>query len=272
MKKSFLRIASHIIIAFIMVYGYLIAKGFNDWGNLSSFDPLLIPILLAFLFLSIYMHLCLHEGGHFLFGKLSGYRLVSFQVRRYKYSQADHSLHHMQTASPLLAGQCLMTPSEGDYAELPYRGYLLGGVMANALTGAALYSSAFLLELKAGSLFVLFSLVPVWMALSNLLPKGQNDGAVLREVSRSLPARKLLFQQLEMARLVEEKIPFSDLPDAYFESLNDAQYQKNFLVDYFFMVAYVRAWGNWNLKKPIHCCRLFRPIVRSKSRSIGRFM
>ncbi|PTQ86332.1 hypothetical protein C8U37_101171 [Trichococcus patagoniensis] len=266
MKKSFLRIAIHITIAFIMLYRYMIAKGFDNLGQLLSFDPILIPILLAGLFLSIYVHIFLHEGGHFLFGKLSGYRLVSFQVRRFKYSQADHSLHHMQAASPLLAGQCLMAPPNGDYAELPYRGYLLGGILANALTGAALYSSAFLMEPKVGSLFVLLSFVPVWMALSNLLPKGQNDGAVLREVSRSLPARRLLFQQLEMARLIEGKVPFADLPDAYFEDLKDAQYQKTFLVDYFYMVAYVRALGELEFEEADSLLRAFsahRPVKES---------
>ena len=229
MKKSFLRIAGHTTIAVIMLYGYLITKAFSNWGQLLSFDPILIPMLLVGLFLSIHVHIFLHEAGHFIFGKLSGYRLVSFQVRRFKYSQADHSLHHMQTASPLLAGQCLMAPPKGDYAELPYRSYLLGGIMANALMGTVLYSSAFLMELKLGFLFVLFSFVPIWMAFANLLPKGQNDGAVLREVSQSLLARKLLFQQLEMAQLIEGKVPFADLPDTYFESINDAQYQKTFL-------------------------------------------
>lgn len=266
MKKSFLRIASYISIAFIMLYAYLIAKGFSDWGKLLSFDPLLIPILSAGLFLSIYVHIFLHEAGHFLFGKLSGYRLVSFQVRRYKYSQADHSLHHMQTASPVLAGQCLMAPPKGDYAELPYRSYLLGGVMANALTGASLYGSAFMMELRLGFLFVLISLVPVWMALANLLPKAQNDGALLREASRSLHARKLMFRQLEMAKLIEEKVPFADLPDAYFASLKDPQYQKSFLVDYFYMVAYVRALGDLDFEEADSLLLAFsanRPVEES---------
>lgn len=266
MKKSFPRIAIYIATAVIMLYGYFIAKGFSDWGSLSSFDPLLVPVLSAGLFLSIYVHIFLHEGGHFLFGKLSGYRLVSFQVRRYKYSQADHSLHHMQAASPVLAGQCLMAPPKGDYAELPYRSYLLGGVMANALTGAALYGSAFLLELKPGSLFVLFSLVPVWMALANLLPKAQNDGALLMEASRSLHARELLFRQLELAQLIEEKVPFAELPDAYFACLRDANYQNSFLVDYFYMVAYVRALGELDFEEADSMLQTFsanRPVKAS---------
>lgn len=120
-----------------------------------------------------------------------------------------------------------------------------GWDLANALTGAALYSSAYLMELKVGSLFVLFSFVPVWMALANLLPKGQNDGAVLREASRSLQARKLLFRQLEMAQLIEEKVPFADLPDAYFACLRDTQYQKSFLVDYSTWSLMSALWGNW---------------------------
>ena len=266
MKKSFLRIAGHTTIAVIMLYGYLITKAFSNWGQLLSFDPILIPMLLVGLFLSIHVHIFLHEAGHFIFGKLSGYRLVSFQVRRFKYSQADHSLHHMQTASPLLAGQCLMAPPKGDYGELPYRSYLLGGIMANALMGTVLYSSAFLMELKLGFLFVLFSFVPIWMAFANLLPKGQNDGAVLREVSQSLLARKLLFQQLEMAQLIEGKVPFADLPDTYFESINDAQYQKTFLIDYFFMVAYARALDGLEFEEADSLLQAFsanRPVEES---------
>jgi hypothetical protein len=266
MKNSFLRIASYIAITIIMVYGYLIAKGFSDWELLSSFEPLLIPMLSVGLFLSIYVHILLHEGGHFLFGKLSGYRLVSFQIRHFKYSQSDHRLHHIQTASPMLAGQCLMAPPKGDYAELPYRAYLLGGVLTNALTGAALYSSAYLMELKVGSLFVLFSLVPVWIALSNLLPKAQNDGALVKEASRSLHARELLFRQLEMAQLIEDKVPFTDFPDAYFACLRDPQYQKSFLVDYFYMVAYVRALGKLNFEEADSLLQTFsdnRPVKES---------
>lgn len=266
MKKSFLRIAIYLSISFIMLCGYLLSKGFSDWGILYSFDPILIPLLSAGLFLSIQVHIFLHEMGHFLFGKLSGYRLLSFQVRHFKYSQADHRLHHIQTASPLLAGQCLMAPPRGDYAALPYRGYLLGGILANALTGAALYGSAFLMELKLGSLFVLFSLVPVWMALANLLPKAQNDGALLREASRSLPARELLFRQLELAQLIEAKVPFADLPDAYFACLKDAHYQKSFLVDYFYMVAYVRALGELDFEEADSLLLAFstnRPVKES---------
>nr|WP_319219101.1 hypothetical protein [uncultured Trichococcus sp.] len=266
MKKSFLRIVLYISVAVIMLYGYLITKDFNNWGKLLSFDPLLIPVFSTGLFLSIYVHIFLHEAGHFLFGRLSGYRLVSFQVRHFKYSQADHRLHHIQTASPLLAGQCLMAPPKGDHAELPYRGYLLGGISVNALTGATLYSSAYLMEPKVGSLIVLFSLVPVWMALANLLPKGQNDGAVLREANRSLPGRKLLFQQLEMAKLIEEKVPFADFPDARFACLKDAQYQKSFLVDYFYMVAYVRALGKLDFEEADSLLLTFaanRPVKES---------
>lgn len=249
MKRAFLRIAGYISIAGTMLYGYLIAKGLNGWGRLLSVDPILIPLLLAGLFLSVYVHLLLHEGGHFLFGKLSGYQLISFQVRRFKYRQADHSLRRMQTASPLLAGQCLMAPPKADYAEVPFRGYLLGGILANALTGACLYSAAFLMDLRAGAVMVLFSFVPVWMALSNFFPKGQNDGAVLKEASRSLPARQLLLQQLEMAQLIEAEVPFTDLPDAYFACLGEARYEKSFLIDYFYMVAYVRALGNLDFEE-----------------------
>jgi hypothetical protein len=104
------------------------------------------------------------------------------------------------------------------------------------------------------------------MALANLLPKGQNDGAVLREASRSLQARKLLFRQLEMAQLIEEKVPFADLPDAYFACLRDTQYQKSFLVDYFYMVAYVRALGELDFEEADNLLLTFsanRPVKES---------
>jgi hypothetical protein len=69
-----------------------------------------------------------------------------------------------------------------------------------------------------------------------------------------------------MARLIEEKVPFADFPDDYFESLNDAQYQKTFLVDYFYMVAYVRALGELEFEEADSLLQTFsanRPVKES---------
>ena len=80
--------------------------------------------------------LILHEGGHYLFGKLTGYQLLSFQVKKFVYSEKNKKITYIQSGPTVIAGQCLMSPPpKGSYAEKPFKLYLLGGVMVNGLTG-----------------------------------------------------------------------------------------------------------------------------------------
>ncbi|MDF2609594.1 MAG: hypothetical protein K0R92_1068, partial [Lachnospiraceae bacterium] len=47
----------------------------NLWTNLLMEAALIASVILIF-----YVHIIVHEGGHFIFGKLSGYKFLSFRI------------------------------------------------------------------------------------------------------------------------------------------------------------------------------------------------
>ncbi len=265
--KTILRALLPIIFAVALVGSYLRLTGTAIGALLSQYELYVFFILFLFLRYSWYVHLILHEGGHYLFGKLTGYRLLSFQVKKFVYSEKNKKITYIQSGPTVIAGQCLMSPPpKGSYAEKPFKLYLLGGVMVNGLTGIALYGCSYLLAPERGIILVLFSLVPLWMALSNIWPYGQNDGAIVSQASRSAEAKELLFYQLEIAALFEEGATFTELPERYFQPLEEGRYLKTNLADFVYMAAYLRALGVLDFEEADRLLQSFeanRPVARS---------
>ena len=92
---------------------------------------------------SIYFsQLILHEAGHYLFGKLSGYQFVSFRVGNYTWIRENGKLTLKKFKIPGTGGQCLMMPPKKDEKGNIYTLYHMGGVFVNfifSLFGGLLY-------------------------------------------------------------------------------------------------------------------------------------
>lgn len=97
------------------------SNGSNPWNALWA-----LLILAACFFVQIIVH----EGGHLVFGRLSGYRFVSFRVLRFTLIREDGHLKVRRYHIPGTGGQCLMMPPEGD-GSAPFMLYNLGGVLMN---------------------------------------------------------------------------------------------------------------------------------------------
>ena len=52
----------------------------------------LIILLTFYLYVTQFMHVIIHETGHFLFGRLSGYQLISFRVFSLMWLKKDHHI------------------------------------------------------------------------------------------------------------------------------------------------------------------------------------
>ena len=94
-------------------------------------------VTLAGLYIAFFLQIILHEGGHLVFGLLTGYQFVSFNVCGFIWQKGpDGKLHagRMQLAGA--GGQCLMAPPEYNGGDFPFALYNLGGVRTNLLTAA----------------------------------------------------------------------------------------------------------------------------------------
>jgi hypothetical protein len=146
----------------------------------------------------------LHELGHLLFGKLTGYKFLSFQLLHFLWTK-DESGKLQVTKSPLIRGaigQCLLIPCEGE-SRFHFVLYNMGGGLVNLLCAVPFFV-AFLHSENAhiAMLFFGFAVSSAILAILNLLPiKRQmipNDGANILEARKSLDAEHGFYLMLKV--------------------------------------------------------------------------
>ena len=83
--------------------------GFKNGEDGSGAISIIVIMLSAMI--SIYIHIIIHEGGHLLFGIISGYKFVSFRIASLTLVKED-KFKFKRYSIPGTAGQCLMDPPE----------------------------------------------------------------------------------------------------------------------------------------------------------------
>lgn len=188
--------------------GYLIAKNNLD---LSVLD---ILIFVFALILSYILHIIIHEAGHGIFGKLTGYKMVSYRIFSFMWVwQTNGGVAYRRFNVPGTLGQCLMAPPTYEKGKFPFHLYLLGGVLANVIASGIVWILFGFHSLIA----VAFIVTGLLTALTNAVPMGFNDGMSLKTATSSEEQQYLLYLQFEVNSLLNQGFSYIELPKAYFE-------------------------------------------------------
>ena len=143
-KKLFEHIFLVLIVALIgILIGTLIGCFFGVFIAKNSSNYYSILIWLGIAYMIYFSQLILHEAGHYLFGKFSGYQFVSFRVGNDTWIRENGKLTLKKFKIPGTGGQCLMMPPQKDEKGDIYALYYMGGVFVNfvfSLSGALLYA------------------------------------------------------------------------------------------------------------------------------------
>ena len=187
-------------------------------------EDFFLNLFVAFLgaYLAFFLQIILHEAGHLIFGLLTGYRFVSFNVFGFIWQKGPDGklrLGRMQIAGA--GGQCLMAPPEYKGGDFPFVLYNLGGALMNLLAAA-------LFALLAGAvsltwvkiLLVMQTVVGVVSALFNGLPIPvaaiQNDGKNLLCIRQDDAARRAFWVQMSVAAAQSQGLRLKDMPEDWF--------------------------------------------------------
>lgn len=177
--------------------------------------------MLICLYAAIYLQTIVHEGGHLIFGLMTGYGFVSFRIGSLMLQRMDGKLRLMRFSLAGTGGQCLMSPPGQMGEDLPVMLYNFGGALMN-LAAAAL---CLLLNLACAdqpflSMFLLmnaaFGLVD---AVANGVPmKGlvNNDGHNALSLRKDPAARRSLWIQLKVNALQAQGVSIADMPEEWF--------------------------------------------------------
>ncbi|SHO44295.1 zinc metalloprotease [Anaerocolumna xylanovorans] len=189
------------------------------WGSSLS---IFLLIIVAAMILSFLLHVILHEGGHLVFGLLTGYQFLSFRVGSLIWYKKDGKLHKGRYSVKGTLGQCLMYPpkKEAD-GGFPFILYNLGGGISNLLF--SLLAVLLLMILHNGYLqaaLMSFSFIGLITALSNLIPTRrviQNDGMNAKSMLKDKYSREAFYLQLQLNAEMSEGKGFTEYSEEVFE-------------------------------------------------------
>ena len=170
----------------------------------------------------------IHELGHLIMGRLTGYTFVTYRIGPFSVTKENGRLRFRNSGSIQgTAGQCIMLPPESDTPEtVPVALYYFGGGLFNLLTA--------LISLPIGlaadnryvkAFFFLLAIVSAAQALINLIPSktiAANDGYNMMVIRRSPADRLTLYNSLRITGRPEHSP--SELPEKYYTCQEEGEY------------------------------------------------
>ncbi|MBQ8389284.1 MAG: hypothetical protein IJX46_10210 [Clostridia bacterium] len=216
------------------VFMAVLVDRFGDGRPLHE-ELLSLVALLAAMYIAIFFHLILHEMGHLVFGKLSGYTFGSFRIFSFMWIKENGKLRLKRHSLAGTGGQCLMVPPQIRNGKFPLALYNLGGSILNAVAGAIFLAAYFLSYSLAllSSVFALFAIAGFAVAVMNGVPMRMgnvdNDGYNAFALSKNPQAVKAFWVQLKVVEQTSNGVRLKDMPKEWFEFPPDAA-MKNSMV------------------------------------------
>lgn len=224
-------------VAFGFICGYVgvsfIDKLLPQQANVGEFF-IWFGVLIIFLVAGLVFHMIIHETGHLIMGKISGYSFVSFRIFNTMFIKENNKLIRKKFNIVGTSGQCLMSPPELVNDTFPYVLYNLGGSLMNFIVSAVcfvLYLFCSRISTLGSTVFVLLAIIGVGISIVNIVPLKisgiANDGYNALTLGKNKLARHAFWLQLRVNAFITKGCRYRDIPDEWFSliengDLNDA--------------------------------------------------
>ena len=174
------------------------------------------------------LQIVLHEGGHLLFGLLSGYRFVSFRIFNWTLIRQEGKFRLKRFGIAGTGGQCLMFPPDKPLEEIPVALYHWGGVIVNMSVALLAFVVWYVVE-DPSPLLVQFLMcfAGVSLGLLNGIPFKRgitNDAANVRLMRKYPKSKKAMMVQLRVNAYIQEGIRIKDMPEEWLAWKDDIDY------------------------------------------------
>ena len=198
----------------------------------SGFD---FFVMLVLMYAAFFLQLILHEGGHLVFGLMSGYGFSSFRVGSFMLLKDQKGFHWKRLKLSGTGGQCLMTCPEPKNGMIPVILYNLGGALINVITGLLFLALWKFLSVPGmlHDFFLFMAIAGLFYGAVNGIPlhtgSVDNDGMNAINLTRSRESNRAFQIQLRINGAVASGIRPDEMPDEWFE-IPSAESMKNPMV------------------------------------------
>ena len=231
MKKRTGKI-SGIIIAIIYMFAFAaigaysasFAESYLGEEETTAKSMIIVLIYVIMAYIGAMIHIAVHEAGHLIFGKLTGYEFKSYRIFNLMWQKdKDEKVRFYKYSLAGTGGQCMMGPPEmkdDEMQDMPFVLYNLGGIIMN-LVVSLIFFGFFLLQ-KETIFFKGFCIVMLIIGISYVLvngiplPASTNDGSNTLSIARSKKARKAFWVQMKGVILLTEGTRIKDFPKEWF--------------------------------------------------------
>lgn len=190
---------------------------------------LLLTILIS-LFAACLLAIIIHEGGHLVFGLLTGYKYLLFRVGSMTLIKRNNKYEFKKLSIKGTGGQCILMPPESDDPQkAPFLLYHAGGGLFNLFTALIAFPIAFSAEsmiLKV--FFLILGFISGLFSLTNLLPlkiQVPNDGYNILMMLLNPSERTAIYKMLKVNGLLFNGLTPSQVPSELNELESEGFYK-----------------------------------------------
>lgn len=220
--------------AVVMIIVFLGASFGVGWFIGSVLDPIIDELppeqfflgllgVYVCLLLFIFLQIVVHEGGHLIFGLLTGYKYSSFRIGSFMWVKTEGKLKLKRFSLSGTGGQCLMAPPDMENGKIPYILYNLGGCIANVVV-SVIPMAVVLIFWKptyVNFMVLLWAGIGLFTVILNGIPmklQGMpNDGHNAWSLGKHPEAMKAFWLQMKINEQVALGKRLKELPKEWFE-------------------------------------------------------
>ncbi len=199
--------------------------------------PLMIFLMILFLFITFILQVIIHETGHLVMGLLTGYEFLFYRIFRLLFIKENGKLKIRWHKNGSVAGQCCLYPPKmsTEKAEYPFFWYHAGGLLFNLIFSIISIVLLFRFHLENILFYPFFVPLAGWGILfffQNAYPYSKtftNDGSNIRRMKRSSASRLFFYNQIRSAASFSNGKHIKDMPVEEFLPKSKEHYGNDFL-------------------------------------------
>lgn len=211
--------ATIIGFSFIVIVGFIggILLGIYCKKKGIDFNFKYIMYTVAFIYIWMFIDFNMHEFGHFVFGKIAGFKLITYSILCFNFSLENEKIKFFIKSYHGIGGLCAMVPSK-EVSKKDQMLYIAGGCIFNFLT--IFLSIAILICIPKDMILmrifliigIIFTLI---LAVTNALPIPSagivTDGCIFWSIVKDSPESSKLLEMTNILARVKRGVRFKEL-------------------------------------------------------------